>query len=232
VFKQFLEFAAFLCYNPKNSVNSRNLINSGGMKMEIVLATRNTKKVEEIKRAVGDMPISIMTIDDFPGCPEAEEDGITFQENAVKKAIAVAYYTGKPSLADDSGLEVYVLNNAPGILSSRYSGEGADDSKNIEKLLNEMRAIIDEKRNARFVCCLALAFPDGRLEIFTGQVEGKIGREQKGSHGFGYDPIFYPKGHDRTFAEMSADEKDSLSHRGEALREFQKYLKSRGMFNK
>ncbi len=198
--------------------------------MEIVLATRNKKKVEEIKRVIRDMPITILTIDDFPGCPEVEEEGDTFQENAVKKAIAVAHYTGKPSLADDSGLEVYMLNNAPGILSSRYSGENADDSKNIEKLLHEMRSIIDEKRNARFVCCLALAFPDGRLEIFTGQVEGKIGREQKGSYGFGYDPIFYPKGHDRTFAEMTADEKDSLSHRGKALREFQKYLKSKRNF--
>jgi XTP/dITP diphosphohydrolase len=200
--------------------------------MEIVLATRNKKKVEEIKRVIRDMPITILTIDDFPGCPEVEEEGDTFQENAVKKAIAVAHYTGKPSLADDSGLEVYMLNNAPGILSSRYSGENADDSKNIEKLLHEMRSIIDEKRNARFVCCLALAFPDGRLEIFAGQAEGKIGREQKGSYGFGYDPIFYPKGHDRTFAEMTADEKDSLSHRGKALREFQKYLKSKRNFYK
>jgi len=200
--------------------------------MEIVFATRNKKKVEEIKRVIGDMPIAILTIDDFPGCPEVEEEGDTFQENAVKKALAIAQYTGKPSLADDSGLEVYALNNAPGILSSRYSGENADDSKNIEKLLHEMRLIIDEKRNARFVCCLALAFPDGRLEIFTGQAEGKIGREQKGSYGFGYDPIFYPKGHDRTFAEMTANEKDSVSHRGKALREFQKYLKSRGIFNK
>ena len=200
--------------------------------MEIVLATRNKKKVEEIKRVIGDMPIAILTIDDFPGCPVVEEERGTFEENAAKKAIAVAHYTGKPSLADDSGLEVYALNNAPGVLSSRYSGESADDSKNIGKVLHEMRLIIDKERIARFVCCLALALPDGRVEIFTGQVEGKIGREQKGSYGFGYDPIFYPTGHNRTFAEMTANEKDSLSHRGEALREFQKYLKSGGMFNK
>ncbi len=200
--------------------------------MEIVLATRNKKKVEEIKRVIGDMPIAILTIDDFPGCPVVEEEKGTFEENAAKKAIAVAHYTGKPSLADDSGLEVYALNNAPGVLSSRYSGEGADDSRNIGKVLHEMRLIIDKERIARFVCCLALAFPDGRVEIFTGQVEGKIGREQKGSYGFGYDPIFYPKGHNRTFAEMTANEKDSLSHRGEALREFQKYLKSGRTFNK
>jgi len=198
--------------------------------MEIVLATRNEGKIKEIKRIVGRLPISILTIDDFPGCPEVVEEGVTFQENAIKKAMAVAQYTGKPSLADDSGLEVYALNNAPGIFSSRYAGEGADDGKNREKLLYEMRSLSDEERKARFVCCLALAFPDGGIEIFRGHVEGGIGREPKGSHGFGYDPLFYPKGHDRTFAEMEAREKDSLSHRGKALREFQKYLNSGKFF--
>lgn len=197
--------------------------------VEIVLATRNKKKIEEIKRAIGNVPISILTIDDFPGCPEVQEEGVTFQENAIKKALTVAQYTGKPSLADDSGLEVYALNNAPGVLSSRYAGEGTDDRKNIEKLLHEMRSVINGERNARFVCCLALVFPDGRVEIFSGHVEGRIGREPKGSYGFGYDPIFYPKGHDRTFAEMTAKEKDSLSHRGEALRDFQKYLKRKNV---
>jgi XTP/dITP diphosphohydrolase len=199
---------------------------------EIVLATRNRKKIEEIKRVIGNMPISILTIDDFPGCPEVQEEGVTFEQNAVKKALAVAQYTGKPSLADDSGLEVYALNNAPGVLSSRYAGEGTDDRKNIEKLLHKMRTVINEERNARFVCCLALVFPDGKVEIFSGYVEGRIGREPKGPYGFGYDPIFYPKGHDRTFAEMTAKEKDSLSHRGEALVAFQKYLKCDKFFNK
>jgi len=193
--------------------------------MEIVLATRNRGKIKEIKRIVGELPISILTIDNFPGCPEVEEEGATFQENAIKKAAAVAAYTGKPSLADDSGLEVYALNNAPGILSSRYSGEGANDGKNIEKLLHEMRPLSDEERKARFVCCLALVYPDGKIEIFTGHVEGRIGREPRGSHGFGYDPLFYPEGYGKTFAEMKAKEKDSLSHRGNALREFQKYLR-------
>ncbi len=197
--------------------------------MEIVLATRNEKKIEEIKRVIGDMPVSILTIDAFPECPEVEEEGVTFQENAVRKATTVAQCTGKPSLADDSGLEVNTLSNAPGVLSSRYAGEGATDGKNIEKLLHEMRSIVDEERNARFVCCLALAFPDGRVEIFSGQVEGRIGREPKGSHGFGYDPLFYPEGHNKTFAEMPADDKDTLSHRGKALRAFQKYLR-RGYF--
>jgi len=198
--------------------------------MEIVLATRNEKKIEEIKRVIGDMPVSILTIDAFPECPEVEEEGVTFQENAVRKATTVAQCTGKPSLADDSGLEVYVLNRDPGTLSARYAGEDADDRKNIEKLLFEMRSIADEQRGARFVCCIALAFPEGSVKTFFGYVEGMIGREPRGFQGFGYDPVFYPGGYNRTFAEMTADEKDALSHRGKALRKLQRYLHEGGEF--
>ncbi len=193
--------------------------------MDIVLATRNKKKIEEMKRIIADLSISIRTLDDFPGCPEVEEEGITFEENAVKKALTVAQYTGKPSIADDSGLEVYALNRAPGTLSARYAGEDANDRRNIEKLLFEMRSIADEKRGARFVCCIALAFPDGKVKTFTGYVEGRIGSEPRGTYGFGYDPLFYPQGHKRTFAEMTDNEKDALSHRGKALNELQKYLR-------
>jgi len=193
--------------------------------MEIVLATRNKGKIEEIKRITVSMPISIRTLDDFPGCPEVEEEGSTFEDNAVKKAITVTQYTKRPSIADDSGLEIYALNGAPGILSSRYAGVESDDKKNIEKLLHEMNFIPDAKRGARFACCIALAFPDGRIKTFYGYVEGKIGREPKGAQGFGYDPVFYPVGHSKTFAEMTDDEKDALSHRGKALREFLKFLK-------
>jgi XTP/dITP diphosphohydrolase len=198
--------------------------------MDIVLATRNKKKIEEMKRIIADLPISIRTLDDFPGCPEVEEEGITFEENAVKKALTVAQYTGEPSIADDSGLEVYALNGAPGTLSARYAGEDANDRKNIEKLLFEMRSIADEKRGARFVCCIALAFPDGKVKTFTGYVEGRIGSEPRGIHGFGYDPLFYPQGHRRTFAEMTDNEKDALSHRGKALNELQKYLREAKIF--
>lgn len=198
--------------------------------MDIVLATRNKKKIEEMKRIIADLSISIRTLDDFPGCPEVEEEGITFEENAVKKALTVAQYTGKPSIADDSGLEVYALNGAPGTLSARYAGEDANDRRNIEKLLFEMRSIADEKRGARFVCCIALAFPDGKVKTFTGYVEGRIGREPRGTYGFGYDPLFYPQGHKRTFAEMADNEKDALSHRGKALNELQKYLRGAKIF--
>lgn len=195
-------------------------------KMNIVLATRNKKKIEEIRRITEGMAISIFTLDDFLGCPEVEEDEDTFEENAIKKAIAVARYTGKTALADDSGLEVYALNGAPGVLSARYAGEDADDRRNLEKLLYEMRSIVDEKRGARFVCCVALASPDGSVKTFSGYVEGRIGTEPMGFNGFGYDPIFYPEGHSRTFSEMSDEEKDAISHRGKALREIQQYLRA------
>ena len=202
--------------------------------MDIVLATRNKKKVEEIKRIVKDMPISVYSLDDFPDCPEVIEDGKTFEENAVKKARAVSSHTNMPALADDSGLEVYALDGEPGVLSARYAGENADDRKNTEKLLNEMRSVPDGKRGARFACCIALAFPagdlalrDGKAETFTGYSEGSIGREPKGSNGFGYDPVFYPAGCKRTFAEMDDEEKDSLSHRGAALKKLHEYLKGR-----
>ena len=196
--------------------------------MNIVLATRNKKKVEEIKRIMKDMPVTIYTLDDFPECPKVEEDGKTFEENAVKKARAVSKYTKMPALADDSGLEVYALDGAPGVFSARYAGEGADDRKDIknyEKLLKEMNSLPDDKRIGRFVCVIALAFPDSRVETFSGYAEGLIGKKPKGANGFGYDPVFYPKGHGRTFAEMSDKEKDLLSHRGVALGRLYDFLK-------
>ncbi len=192
--------------------------------MEIVIATRNRKKVEEIKRITEGMPITLLTLDDFPGCPDVEEDGVTFEENAIKKAVAIAKFTGKYALADDSGLEVYALGGAPGIKSSRYAGYETNDKKNIEKLLQEMRFIEKEKRGARFVCCIVLASPKGDIKTFYGDVEGIIGTEARGKGGFGYDPVFYPAGYERTFAEMSDKEKDALSHRGKALRKLKKYL--------
>jgi XTP/dITP diphosphohydrolase len=195
-----------------------------GESMELVVATRNKKKIEEIRRILKGIPVVLHTLDDFPGCPEVVEDADSFMGNAVKKASAVSQYTKKPSLSDDSGLEVYALNGAPGVFSARYAGEDADDVKNLGKLLSEMSGIEEGKRGARFVCCIALAFPDGRIEAFEGTAEGRIGRRPRGSNGFGYDPVFYPEGHRRTVAEMSADEKDALSHRGKALEKLRAYL--------
>jgi XTP/dITP diphosphohydrolase len=198
-----------------------------GNMMELVLATTNKKKIEEIQRIVHGMEIAFSTLDDYPGCPAVEEDGATFEANAVKKAVAVARYTQKPALADDSGLEVDALSGAPGTRSARYAGENAGDRQNLEKLLNVLGGIEEKKRGARFVCCIALASNDGSINTFYGYAEGRIGMSPKGENGFGYDPVFYPNGHERTFAEMTAQEKDALSHRGNALKKLASHLKTR-----
>ncbi len=193
--------------------------------IEIVLATRNKKKLQEMQRLLEDLSVRLYTLNDFPECPEVEEDELTFEGNAIKKALTISRCTGKIAVSDDSGLEVYALKGAPGVYSARYAGEKADDRANLEKLLLEMKDIRD--RSARFVCVIALAFPDGQVEVFEGDVEGKIGYEPVGDRGFGYDPVFYPEGHDRTFAEMDASEKDSLSHRGKALEKLREFILSR-----
>jgi XTP/dITP diphosphohydrolase len=200
--------------------------------MDIVFATRNKKKIEEIRKIMSEVisgaDINIFTPDDFQQCLEVEEDGDTFEANAVKKAVYISKCTGMTAIADDSGLEVYALNGAPGVFSARYAGESADDGANSEKLLHEMRDLPDEKRKARFACCIAVASGDN-VKTFFGYAEGKIGKVPRGKKGFGYDPLFYPEGHNRTFAEMSDDEKNALSHRGKALKELQKYLKEKGL---
>lgn len=193
--------------------------------MEIVLATRNKKKIEEIRRITASLAVSILSLDNFPDCPETVEDRDTFEGNAVKKADEVCRFTGKPALADDSGLEVDALNGAPGVFSARYSGHG-NDAENYKKILAELKDTPDEKRGARFVCCMALAFPNGETNTFFGYAEGCIGWEPRGNAGFGYDPVFIPKGYKQTFAEMSAQDKDALSHRGKALEKLAEFLRS------
>jgi XTP/dITP diphosphohydrolase len=192
--------------------------------MEIVLATRNRKKVEEFGRILAGTGIRLRTLDDFPDCPDVAEDSDTFSGNAVKKAVAVATYTGRPAVSDDSGLEVFALGGAPGVISARYAGEPSSDAANIAKLLAEMEMVPEEKRAARFVCCIALAVPGTEVVTFAGFAEGTIGREARGNMGFGYDPVFYPLGHDRTFAEMAPGGKDALSHRSLALDKFREYF--------
>src|SRR5271169_3475968 len=195
--------------------------------MEIVLATRNKKKIEEIRRITADLSITILSLDNFPDCPETIEDRGTFEGNAIKKAVEVCRCTGKPTLADDSGLEVDALNGAPGVYSARYADEGSkSDIRNYEKLLAELKDIPAEKRGAQFVCCMALAFPSGLIKTFFGYAKGCIGHEPKGTTGFGYDPIFIPENKKITFAEMTGEEKDSLSHRGKALGKLAEFLHS------
>lgn len=201
--------------------------------MDIILASRNKKKIEELKSIIEacgfsgkDVSVNIHTPDEFPQCEEVEEDGDTFEANAIKKAEYIYKCSGITAVADDSGLEVDALGSAPGVFSARYAGEVTDDWANLKKLLKEIQGVPDEKRGARFVCCIALANQDG-VKTFTGYVEGRIGTEPRGAKGFGYDPVFYPEGHDRTFAEMGDDEKNSMSHRGRALKKLQNYLKER-----
>jgi XTP/dITP diphosphohydrolase len=198
---------------------------SQSVHLELVLATRNRGKLEEIRRILRGVPVDLYSLDDFPGCPEVEEDAETFKGNAVKKALSVSSYTQKPAVADDSGLVVDSLNGAPGVLSARYAGEDADDTRNVEELLARMAGAENGERGAMFVCVIALVFPDGReVKTFEGFVKGRIGRESRGSGGFGYDPVFYPSGSERTFAEMDPAEKDALSHRGMALDKLRAYL--------
>lgn len=194
--------------------------------MDIVLATRNKKKVEEIRRITAGLPITILSLDDYPLCPEVVEDQKTFEGNAKKKAVETARCSGKPALADDSGLEVDALGGAPGVYSARYAPDASsgNDPKNHEKLLNDLQTVPPEKRSARFVCCIALAFPDGSCEIFFGYSEGRISLDARGKKGFGYDPVFLPQGFEQTFAEMASEEKDALSHRGKALEKLAEFL--------
>lgn len=200
----------------------------GGLQnpMEIVLATHNKKKVEEIRRITADLGITILSLDNFPDCPETVEDRDSFEGNAIKKAVEACRCTGKPALADDSGLEVDALDGAPGVYSARYAGGtgSGNDVRNYEKLLVELKAVPDEKRGGRFVCCMALAFPDGTTKTFFGVVKGRIGHEPQGDTGFGYDPVFMPEGHKRTFAMMTGTEKDGLSHRGKAIEKLAHFL--------
>lgn len=190
--------------------------------MEIVLATRNQKKTEEMRRILIDTDIVLKNLEEFPLCPEVEEDGLTFQVNAEKKAREVAHYTGLIALADDSGLVVDALDGAPGVFSARYAGPNASDAENLEKLLLSLHncsktADSLHNRTAHFVCVLCLAHPDGRLRSFSGRVDGHIVDAPRGHNGFGYDPVFVPETFEQTFAEMTDQQKDSMSHRGAAL---------------
>ena len=194
--------------------------------MKVVIASKNKKKVEEIKKIFSTIGIEceIHTLDEFPQVGEVEEDGRTFKENAIKKALHISKATGMIAIADDSGLEVDALGGAPGVRSARYSGPEANDRSNNEKLLKALEGLSDEQRDARFVCCIALAKGDD-IQTFEGYVKGRIGHVPKGDRGFGYDPIFYPEGYERTFAEMTDEEKNAISHRAKALKLLGEYLK-------
>lgn len=185
--------------------------------VRLVLATRNRHKVDEISALLAELPVEILSFRDFPDLPEVVEDGATLEENAVKKAEAIAEATGLPSLADDTGLEVEALGGAPGVFSARYAGPEGDYEANNEKLLNELAGVAPDRRGATFRCVVALAVPSGETRVVEGRTDGRIIGERRGSGGFGYDPLFVPDGWKRTYAEMSTDEKNAISHRGKAI---------------
>ena len=187
----------------------------------VVLATRNAAKLRELARILGaenhGTQIRLAGLDEFPGAPDVPETGATFEENALLKARAIAEYTGLPAVADDSGLCVDALNGMPGVLSARWAGGHGDDKANLELVLAQVADVPGARLGARFVCAAALVTDSGEW-VVTGQVEGRLIRAPRGSGGFGYDPIFLPEGFDQTTAEMTAEAKDAISHRGRAFR--------------
>jgi XTP/dITP diphosphohydrolase len=195
-------------------------------RIPLVLATRNEGKTGEIRALLADFPVEIKNLTDFGPTPAIEEDGETFEDNAVKKARFIAKILGLPALSDDSGLMVEALGKGPGVRSARYAGEGARDADNNAKLLKELENV--ENRDAAFACVIAIAVPWGPALIYEGRCEGTITKEPVGSKGFGYDPVFYYPPLQKTFAQLSTEEKNQVSHRGQALRqlrdEFDKVL--------
>jgi XTP/dITP diphosphohydrolase len=195
-------------------------------RLQLLVATKNAGKIDELKNLLADLPIELKSLSDFPLFPEVEETGETFAENAAIKARDYALQTGLWSLADDSGLEVAALNGAPGIFSARYAGDKADDRKNIEKLMSEFGKTCQENRAARFVCAMAIADEAGEIQFSAeGVCNGTIIDEPRGVNGFGYDPIFVPGGFAKTFAELPASVKRKMSHRAIAAAKIIKYLR-------
>lgn len=191
------------------------------MSHKLLLATRNKGKIEEFRRildAVAPGEIELVGLDQFPDLHDVIEDGATFQENALKKAREMSLATGIPAIADDSGLCVDALGGDPGIFSARWAGKHGDDTANTAKVLDQLRDVADRDRSAHFTCVAALYLPDGRSHCEEAHFDGWILRAPIGDHGFGYDPIFRPEGIELSSAQMSAEEKDAISHRGKSLR--------------
>jgi XTP/dITP diphosphohydrolase len=188
------------------------------MTMRLVLATRNAHKVQELAEILGEAGLDVQLLALPADAPEVVEDGLTFAENAVKKARSAATHTGLPAVADDSGLCVDVLNGMPGIFSARWAGTGRDDAANLALVLDQVADVPDGHRGASFVCAAVAALPSGEERVVEGRVVGRLVRSPRGTNGFGYDPIFVPDGHDVTTAEMSPAAKHAISHRGVAFR--------------
>jgi XTP/dITP diphosphohydrolase len=186
----------------------------------VVLATGNRGKLAELRRllAAHAPQVEVLGLDDVAPYEPGPETGATFADNARAKAVEAVRHTGLPAVADDSGLVVDALNGMPGVLSARWAGRHGDDRANLELVLGQLADVPDERRGAAFVCAAAWALPDGRSDVLHGQVRGRLLRAPRGEGGFGYDPLFVPDGLDRTTAELAPEDKDRISHRGQALR--------------
>jgi len=194
------------------------------MNRQLVLGTKNKDKLRELKRLLGGSKINVLSLSDFQGCEDVVENGKTFEANAKKKARVYSRHTKCLTLADDSGLMVSVLNGRPGVYSARFAGEGCRYQDNNQKLLKLLKKVPPAKRTAKFVCVMAL-YDNGRLiDVVKGECRGTIAFSEKGRHGFGYDPVFIPKGFSKTFAELSPAAKNRISHRGKALRSAKKAI--------
>ncbi|MFE1908316.1 RdgB/HAM1 family non-canonical purine NTP pyrophosphatase [Streptomyces gardneri] len=189
-------------------------------RQRLILATRNAGKITELHAILADagLDLELVGADAYPDVPDVKETGVTFAENALLKAHALAQATGLPAVADDSGLCVDVLNGAPGIFSARWAGTHGNDRANLDLLLAQLGDIADEHRAAHFACAAALALPDGTERVVEGRMEGTLRHTPTGTNGFGYDPILQPAGHEVTCAELSPSEKNAISHRGKAFR--------------
>ncbi|GLO66767.1 MULTISPECIES: XTP/dITP diphosphatase [Oceanobacillus] len=192
---------------------------------KIIVATKNKGKAKEFKEFFASFDIQAISLLDLPeSIPDIEETGTTFEENAALKAEQISERFNTAVIADDSGLIIDALNGRPGLFSARYAGEPTNDQANIDKVLQEMQDVPDQDRHARFICVLAIAQPGEETTFNTGYCEGYIHRNQKGDHGFGYDPIFIPKGYDVTMAELDPDKKNQISHRKNAIDQLEKWL--------
>lgn len=192
---------------------------------KIIFATGNQDKMREIREILSDLDAEILSLKDAGIQADIVEDGKTFEENAEIKARAISEMTGEIVLADDSGLEIDHLNKEPGIYSARYMGEDTSYRIKNKNLIDRLEGVPDEERTARFVCAIAAAFPDGTMKTVRGVMEGRIGYEEKGENGFGYDPIFFLPEYGMSSAEISREEKNKISHRGKALRMIKDELK-------
>ncbi len=192
---------------------------------KIVIATRNKGKIKEMQAMLDDLGVEIISSEEISGLPEIQETGETFLENAIKKAVETAKYSGLMAIADDSGLEVDALGGRPGVYSSRYAGEQASDRDNYLKLLKEMENIPEQERTARFRAVIVAAKPDGTFIYAEGSCPGRIALEPQGTEGFGYDPVFYLPEREKTMAEISKEDKNRISHRGKAMIKLKEKLK-------